>query len=195
MTRKEHLIDTFKLLDLAKDDLDKLGTFLVIEKINDQFYRRLFLRNIYSVIEIFLSVTKEILKIKVSIEGLNDNVSWTELVILNEKKVFLDDKGKVKTKNDFQNFEQSFRFTLNTFAKTFNCESPDYSSENYQYLIKLSKRRNDITHPRVLKDQIITDQELQETVVMMAWFVEIQGRYKNEIINWLNDIKLLKYNR
>ncbi len=62
MTPKEHLEVTLKLWYSTITELESMKEFINIEKLNDQFYRRLFLRNIFSIIETYLFVTKELIK-------------------------------------------------------------------------------------------------------------------------------------
>lgn len=188
MTRKEKFANILELLNFANDDLTKLQSFLDTERINDQFYRRLFLRNIFSVIETYIHITKEIIKFKILVDSVNNcDLTWSEIVILNEKKVSVDNKGKVKTTDEYQNFEQSLRFTFNTFAKIFNSKLPNYSDNKYRILIRLSQRRNDITHPKSLENMIVTDQELKDTVLALEWFLIENSIFRNESSRWLGN--------
>jgi len=189
MTKKEKFGNILLLLNSANEDLIKLQSFLDTERINDQFYRRLFLRNVYSVIETYLHVTKEIIKFKITVEGIDKNdLSWQEIVILNEKKVILDNKGNAKTVDEFHNFEQSLKFTFNAYAKVFNANKPDYSDNKYRIFINLSKRRNDITHPKSIENLRITDQEMRDIISALEWFLSVNNVLRSESTNWVKTI-------
>lgn len=186
-----HIEDVLKLWSSTIDDLNTLQSFLSIEKINDQFYRRLFLRSIFSIIETYLYITKEVVKIKLSVEGNSNNeILWSELVILNEKQVLLDEQGKVKTKDIFQKFGPSLRFSLDIFANVFGSNLPDYGDKKFELLTTLNKRRNDITHPKSSNELIITDQEIKDSISMFGWFIETHNKMNKDFIEWYSGFSL-----
>lgn len=187
MITKEHLIQTFKLWGFIIEELEKTKIFLQYENINDPFYRRLLLRNIFSIIETYLFVTREIIKIKIDFDGKNAQVPWWELAILNEQKTALDDQGNAKTLDDFQKFIPSLKFTLNLFAKIFDSEFPKYGDNNFEKLVKLSKRRNDVTHPKSLDQLLISDQEIKDIISMFGWFVQTHNSVSLNFLKWLNN--------
>jgi hypothetical protein len=186
MTSKEHLEVSLKLWYSTVKELEKMNDFLTVEKINDQFYRRLFLRNIFSIIETYIFVTKELVKNRLVIDKEANQVSWADLAALNEKKVVLDTQGKVEIKDDFQKFEPSLRFTLNIFAKVFESSLPNYGDSNFEKLKRLSKRRNDITHPKSLNELVISDEEVKEAISMFTWFIQTHGQINGKFLEWAN---------
>jgi hypothetical protein len=189
LATKKHLEETMRLWQSTITELKKLEDFLSIDRINDQFYRRLFIRCVFSIIESYLYVTKELIKIKITIDSSDSiSLSWEELVILNEKKVFLDNQGKVKTKEEYQRFDTSLKFTLNTFANIFGMGLPDYGDNKFQTLITLSTRRNDITHPKSLSQLVIKDQEMKDTVEVFRWFMDTHSRINEKFIRWLSEL-------
>lgn len=177
--------EAFILWNHSHDELILIEKFLHEDKINDQFYRRLFLRSVFTIIETQLQVLKKIIKIDHTINIPDSNLE--EMTILNGKKVFLDNKGNAKSKDEFHSFEPSFRFTLNLFSKTFNSPLIDYGNSSYESLIKLLKRRNDLTHPKSSKNLIISDSEIIESVAMTKWFMGIMSQYNIIIIKWLRE--------
>ncbi len=190
MITQEHLKAKLYLRKMVLDELNELNKFLTIDKINEQFYRRLFVRDIYSIIETYLHVCKELIKIKlVEDESQNSHISWQELVILNEQKVFLSNSGEVKTKEEYQNFESSLRFSFNLFSKEFNTPSPDYGNNDFEKLIRLSKRRNAVTHPKSDRDMIITDQEIKEVVSALKWFMQAHNEIDKGFLKWIETRK------
>ena len=190
MTAKEHLEVTLKLWYSTISELEGMQDFLSIEKINIQFYRRIFIRNIFSIVETYLHVTKEIIKSKL-VGDKTPEISWAELAILNEQKVVLDTQGKVHVKEDFQKFEPSLRFTLDTFAKVFGSTLPNYGDNNFEKLKRLSKRRNDITHPKSLEQLIISDQEIKDTVSMFSWFMQTHTMINSKFLEWLQNQNII----
>jgi len=194
-TIRKHLEVTMKLWQSTITELKRLEDFLSAERINDQFYRRLFIRSVFSIIETYLHVIKELLKIKLTIDKPQEiQMTWSELIVLNEKKVFLDNNGKVKTKDEFQKFVPSLRFTLNMYSYMFDMKLPDYGDKNFQNLITLSKRRNNITHPKSPSQLIIKDQEMKDTVALFRWFMETHNAINKKYIQWMKEKFETKYN-
>jgi len=189
LVTKKHLEETMRLWQSTITELKRLEDFLSIERINDQFYRRLFIRCVFSIIETYLYVTKELIKIKLTIDSPQGiQLTWEELVILNEKKVFLDNQGKVKTKDEYQRFDSSLKFTLNTFSSMLGMGLPDYGDNKFQTLIMLATRRNDITHPKSLSQLLIKDQEMKDTVEVFRWFMETHGTINKKYIQWISEL-------
>lgn len=187
MTPKEHLQLTFKLWHSTISELESMQDFFTVQKINNQFYRRAFIRNVFSIIETYLYVTKELIKNKLIIDKTSE-ITWADLAILNEKKAFLDTQGKVNIKDDFQKFEPSLKFTLNTFANIFDSVLPNYGDSNFEKLKKLSKRRNDITHPKSLENLNVSDQEIEDTISMFSWFIKTHSTINSKFLEWINII-------
>ncbi len=184
MSKKEHLDATLKLWYFSISELKGLQSFLHIEKINDQFYRRLLIRGIFSVIETYLNVTKEIIKIKVVTDS-DQELNWKELAILNGQRVQLNKDGNVSAINEFQKFESTMKFTLNLFAKTFGTNSPDYKSLEFKNLMKLVERRNQFTHPKSLDHLFVTNSEIKEMIDSFTWFFNTHAQNNDEFVKWI----------
>jgi len=178
-----HLENAFELWKQNIQDLTDLKRFFDIEFLNNQFYRKLLLRNIYSVIESYLYVTRELIKHKALMQSSEEDykLSYEELAILNGKTVILTSKGEPKANEIFFSFEPSLKFTLNTFSKIYKADNPDYSDNNYEKLIKLSKRRNDLTHPKLAQLQIVTSEEIKHLVLGLQWFLTTHAKISKNI--------------
>lgn len=175
--------NAYRLWIQSIQDLNDLQQFFDAKYLNDQFYRKLLVRNIFSVIESYLFITRQLIKLK-ALNNLNDqncNLTYEELAILNEKVVTLTDKGETKTNDTFYSFEPSLRFTLNCFAKIFNLDKPDYGDNGFEKLKRMSKRRNDLTHPKIAEKQIVTDEEVQDLVSGLQWFMMMNGKISTRL--------------
>jgi hypothetical protein len=72
-------------------ELNELQQFLDIKYLNNQFYRRLLVRNVFSIIESYLFITRELIKLKALKHDNGDSkLTLEELSILNGKSVALD---------------------------------------------------------------------------------------------------------
>ncbi len=184
MNIKERLDNVTDLLSSTTTELEGIGTFA--QDIEDQFYRRLFLRNTFSMIDTYIYLTDEIVKIVLEIDETKAKlVLWPELVILNRTTVLLDDKGKIKLKDNFQKFEPSLRFSLNLFSKVFQLPEPDYGDRSFQKLIQLYKKRNQVTHPKSIDELLITEQEVEDIMSMFSWFTTTHHNIGEHFTEWL----------
>jgi hypothetical protein len=169
------------------EELKRLKELLEDNKFNDSFYRRLFLKSIYSAIESYLHICKKIIIFIIAYESNSMSLDWSELMILKEKKPYLDNKGKVKLKNEFQSFEANLRFTLNAALNVFKSNPADYGDKGFQKLILISKKRNDITHPKDFQDFVIKKEEFTDLLAAFGWFVNLQNEISDKFELWLKD--------
>lgn len=184
---KQHIHNTLLLWKFANEEIEGMSKFLALETINDQFYRRLLIRNIFSVIETYLNITKEIILTKIVTENSN-LLGWKEIAILNEKTAKLDAKGNAHAVENFQYFEPSFRFTMSTFAKVFNAEPLDPGNANFERLKRLSKLRNSITHPKISSVLLVSNDDIKDVVTMFGWFVKSHSQMNAKFIEWIKKI-------
>ncbi|AZJ34987.1 hypothetical protein [Tenacibaculum singaporense] len=177
------LNNAINLLTLNNEELKSLESFLNLNLLNKQFYRKILVRNFYSVIESDLFVFRELIKIKLSID--NVNLSYEELLVLTSEDVSLNNDGSIRKTQRFYNFESLLRFTFNTSSKVFNIEKPNYGDNNFKCLKQMSKRRNDITHPKLYKKQIIEKEEIELLINGFKWFMEYRNLIISEVTSWM----------
>jgi len=115
------------------EDLKELAAFFDTDYRKNQFYRRLIIRQIFSIIESYLFVMRELIKTKISTQNLH-GLTLEELFILNGESISLTDKGEPRKSPTFYNFKPSLKFTFNCFSKVFNTDKPDYSNNYYNLL-------------------------------------------------------------
>jgi hypothetical protein len=187
MDIKEHLDITIKLWYSTIEELNELGTFLHQDRVNSQFYRRFLIRGIISVIETYLNITNEIIKIKVIVDP-NIQLRWEELAILNEKTVRLNDRGKVRITDEFHRLEPKLKFTLTKFAEVFDMEAPDFQTQDFDKLKQLIKRRNQFTHPKTLDHLFVTNNEVKDIIQSFSWFLSVHGQINLKFLEWLKTI-------
>jgi hypothetical protein len=184
MTIKEHFDQILKLWHSTTSELEGIEAFLQVEKINDQFYRRLIVRGLFAVMETYLNVTKEVIKLKLVIEPAT-KFRWEELAILNGKSLRLDEKGRVNTVDEFYKFESNLRFTLNLFASIFDTEQPEYGAVDFQKLKSLIKKRNELTHPKSIHHLTVSNDEVNDTFSAFSWFFKTHSQINTKFIEWL----------
>ena len=166
------------LWKLIVEELIELKSVFEGDQLNKQFYRRSLFRNIYSSIEAYLYIIREFIKINAILHP-GKQLEYNQLMILYGKTIALDSKGNIKENDVFFQFEAMLRFTLSLFAKQNGIKPPDFSDNNYAKLINLSKRRNDITHPKSPLTFNITNVELLDIIQGFKWFMDYHIKVTN----------------
>ncbi|WP_321281060.1 hypothetical protein [Marinifilum fragile] len=160
-----------ELWKINLDELDEMKKFLNHENLNNQFYRRLIIKNIFSLIESQLFIMREFLRFLMKNNTYSNKLNLEELIILSEKAVDLQTNGKVRPKQKINNFEPFLKFTFNTSAKVLEHPKLDFGCEEYKKLSKMLKRRNDLTHPKSSEKMLIKDDEIRDTIDAYSWFL------------------------
>lgn len=185
MSTKDKLTEILRLYAFTVAEIMEMQTFLDQDKINTQFYRRLFLRNVFSVIETRLYVNRQLVLIKQKIDG--EEISPQDRLLLEEKKIVEDATGAEKIVDAFQDFISSFKFSLKIFAKQFKSTPPDFSDSNFAQLIIYVNRRNDITHPKNHLDLVITNDETMGFNQTFFWVHEVLNKADEGFQKWLKE--------
>jgi hypothetical protein len=117
---------------------------------------------------------KQTINIKIQ-TNVNPNltINWTEMSILNEEKAILDNSGRIKISENYQNSKSSFKFTFEMIEKVFGLKLIDFSNNNWKELQNLIDRRNDVTHPKSISLYEITDKEHIKSTEIAMWIFEI----------------------
>ncbi|WP_316832934.1 hypothetical protein [Pedobacter aquatilis] len=185
MDIKQQLTEALKLWGYTINELEGMNLFFEGQNLNNQFFRRMMLKNFFSIIEAYLYISRELVLIKALVDGEQQSLHWTEKAILNEQKVGLNQKGEIMLTDSYQNFIPSLRFTLNIFAKTFSASTPDFSDVKFNHLQTMVKRRNEITHPKSYEQVNIKDEEIKNLIPMFAWFMKLHGELNVGFRDWL----------
>ncbi len=190
MTIKDHLENRLKLWYWVISEIKGIHNFQQQERMNDSFYRRLFVNNLFSILDTYIHVIKELVKIKTIIDNDDNNpISWTEMAVLHEKKVVLDSQGNVQVKDDFQELVSLLRFTLNIFARVFQADQPDDSDSQFEKLTYLASRKKEILHPQSPVVLNITDQEIKEAQTLLLWLMHTHDALNNPLSQWLKKME------
>ena len=168
--------DVAQLWVMNIEELKRLSTYFQEDMINDNFHRKNMVRNLFSVIEGYLFMTRELIKLIIIYNPItNYGITFHEIIALHGKAISIDKNGQVVGKETFHPFESTLRFTLNCFAKMFKSPQPNYGDNGYAKLIRLSKRRNDLTHPKSAALQIVSDDEMKDLALGLEWFIRTHG--------------------
>lgn len=169
---KLSLKEIMMIWEINRLEISKISDILTIEHVNDQFYRRILIKNTISIIETHLYILRELVKYLIVDQKVKNTLSAEELWALHGKTVDIGSNGKVTSTHKFFRFESSLKFTFHIASKLLSTQIPDYSNECYQDLKKLVDRRNDLTHPKSSAKLMVSDEEVKKMVYTSKWFFE-----------------------
>ena len=142
-----------------KDHINEtvLGKFLN-EKYDKQIARRLY-------VKIFISLVESLVfELKSQALERKSKFSPAERALLQDKVFELSDKGEAIERQYYGSLERNLRFAFRCHAKAFDVTySPDYSDSGWQAFQQAIRIRNRVTHPKLLDNMNISDDE-QKTV-------------------------------
>lgn len=91
--------------------------------------------------------------------------------VLLEKSVFLDKKGKVQSKDDYQRFVPLVLFSMRAYAKSHGAHfEPDTSDHKWSAFQQFINFRNRLVHPKSLSDIEFTRDDLSQMMKALDWF-------------------------
>jgi hypothetical protein len=137
---------------------------------NHEGSKRAYVRCLFSMIEGILFRIRQIL---VENNLKTNFLNPEQIIILKQISLELDDKGKIKTKDKFYEFNKMFRFTLEIFCKINNKHDvfmefiADHKYQDFKNSIYI---RNKLTHPKLGQDIFVTDNELAIVFSAGDWF-------------------------
>ena len=135
----------------------------------DQFWRRTFVRSIFVSLEASAYGLKRIALLSHRLHQID--FSPADVAILSEEKYTLDDKGETRMKEtNFQSFVPNMKFAFKAFAKangvTFTLDLSQTPLADFEQV------RNRLTHPKRLSDLTVSNAELETAVKIVAGFSE-----------------------
>jgi hypothetical protein len=97
--------------------------------------------------------------------------SADEWVLLIEKKPFLNSKGEIEVKDNFERFLPMLLFTMKQYVKihgaTFN---PDTGDNRWDHMKRFVSFRNRLMHPKSDSDLDFTKEDLNSMLKAVHWF-------------------------
>lgn len=162
-------LDPFKVL---LDDAHAAETFL--DATDGQFERRAYVRSMMAMIEGTIWLLKQTCLKASTPNGSPRHFSAAELAMLSDQTYDLKNNGEVRTTTKFLKLPDNLRFTINACNRLFGCNlNVQVGDESWNRFLKAVAVRNRVTHPRVVADFEITDQEIDDCKQVVSWFNEM----------------------
>ena len=166
----------------AEDVMDSLRR---IKDEDTQINRRNYVRALFAFVEGFTNHVKEILREITDEPEFSPIVTFGEKVLLDDVHFELDNKGMVASKTRYQPTAANFLFVYKISSRFVNPEYViDTSNSKWSSFLGAIKIRNRLTHPKTIKDMVVTDNDFEVLGEAEEWFREISNKTvfkKNEI--------------
>lgn len=139
-----------------------------MDKNDDAYYRRGFIRALFAMIEGSIFVIKQ----TTLVAGFSESkLSFAEVALLKEETFELDNKGDIRSQAKFLRIADNLRFTAKSASKVFNCElNLGIGTRDWDDFLELIKIRNRITHPKSSDDFEVSKDEAELARKVFYWF-------------------------
>ncbi len=151
----------------------------------DQRQRRGYIRAVFAYVEAQTCCLKRrIIKELLAKSYKDREFNLHKLALLCEDLPTVDQTGKIKISGRYLPFKGNIAFTIRTFAEIRGCSDIDVlSDDGWDQLIKASKVRDRIMHPKGKKDISITDDEVESTTKGFFWYIKTVCEFLSVEVN------------
>lgn len=138
-----------------------------MDKNDDDYYRRNFVRALFAMIEGSVFVIKQ----STLIAGFSERLSFAEIALLKEETFDLDNKGNVRSQVKFLRIADNFKFAARMASRVFDCNLDlGVGTQEWDYFLELIRIRNRVTHPKGSSDFEISQDEAELARKVFYWF-------------------------
>ncbi len=175
------LSESLKVSDILRSDIERL-MILFEDDWSDQFFRRLFIRAYWAMIEGQVYGIKQI-TLHACILG-SKNIEAADHIFLSESEVFINSDGKKTVKPAFKSALTNIKKTFKVADKYFEVKwLPDFNSVGWQKIQNSINSRNEITHPKSFQSLVISDEFFQCHKDACMWFIQAYSELYNKIFD------------
>lgn len=146
----------------------------VLDKEDNQFTRRAYIRSLFSTIEGSVWVLKKTLLHIAVHEGHIKNLSVAEFALLSDITYDLKNNGEPKEQEKHLKLPQNIRFTFDIFGKYFKIKFDLHIGQvEWNHFLDAQMIRNRIAHPKMPQNFEITDSEIEICKDACSWFLNL----------------------
>ena len=154
-----------------------------LDKEDNQFTRRAYVRNIFAMIEGSIWVLKQTVLFAPVPEGRVKKLSPAEYALLSDKTYELKSNGQTKEQTKYLKLPENFRFTFGVLKKYFGTEfNLGVGTVVWDNFLAAQEIRNRITHPKTVTEFEVSDSELATCKEACSWFNELVVAFFNGLV-------------
>ncbi len=160
------LQEILDLLPILVDDMKTAEELL--DKNDQEYYRRTFVRTLFAMIEGSVHAMKIAL---FAIGQSSGALNVPELVVCKESSFNLNERGKIKERAKRFRISENLRFTVNVIEHLLGAKIDlGVGTQDWNSFKKAIKIRNSVTHPKDSADLIISNADLKCIRSVNLWF-------------------------
>lgn len=165
--------DFVKMLEPALDDASDAEEYLENNS-SSQFARRVYIRSVFAYIEGAVWVLKTACLNAKPKHMKERKVTVAEIALLIEESYQLKENGKIRKVKTNLGLLENIKFTFKYINHLFN-GSIDLLTEDeiWQQFKKAKEIRNRLTHPKLISDYDISDEEIKFCQNSFNWFTDL----------------------
>ncbi len=162
---------------------DALWAENILEKEDNQFTRRAYIRSLFSMIEGAVWVLKQTVLLAPTSNGNIKKFTAVEYALLSDKTYELKSNGEPKVQTKYLKLPENFRFTFKILGKYFRINlNIGVGTVAWENFLQIQKVRNRITHPKTPTDFEVSDKEIDITKEVCSWFNELIFGFFNSLV-------------
>lgn len=155
-----------------------------LEREDNQFTRRAYVRSLFSLIEGSIWVLKQTVLHAPASNGNVKRISAAEYALLSDKTYDLKSNGQPKEQVKFLKLPENFRFTFSVLEKYFKTELDlGVGTTDWNNFLEAQTIRNRITHPKASFEFEVTDSEIIICKETCSWFNELIAVFFNGLVS------------
>ncbi len=145
----------------------------LLKENNTQEYRRIHIRILFTSLESVLSIIKDITQeLLFSNFDKGGELNIQKASLLDNYSYRIGKTGKIKRVNNIISFKDNTAFTLRSFAEEAGVSINFFGDSGWQSFQEAIKIRNKITHPKIEKDLLISDENMKVLGNAQRWFMD-----------------------
>jgi hypothetical protein len=151
-----------------------------LDKEDNQFTRRAYIRSMFAMIEGSIWVLKQTVLHAPTADGKPKRLSIAEYALLSDKSFELKNNGETKEQTKYLKLPENFKFTFNILSKSFGIKFDlGIGSTAWQNFLKAQEIRNRITHPKTAAEFEVSNAEILVCTEACSWFNELIANFFN----------------
>ncbi len=155
-----------------------------LDKEDNQFTRRAYIRSFFGMIEGSIWVLKQTVLLAPVQEGRIKRISAAEYALLSDKTYDLKSNGQPKEQTKYLKLPDNFKFTFGVLEKYFKADFDlGIGTIAWDNFLKAQAIRNRITHPKTSEEFEVTDSEIAICKEACSWFNELIVTFFNSLVS------------
>ena len=154
-----------------------------LEKEDNQFTRRAYIRSLFAMIEGSIWVLKQTVLHTPVPEGQIRTLSAAEYALLSDKTYNLKSNGQPKEQTKYLKLPDNFRFTFSVLGKFLDTSFDlGVGTVAWSNFLEAQAIRNRITHPKIPEDFEVSDDEIATCKETCSWFNQLILFFFNTLV-------------